>query len=114
MMDTIGVGEHHSMIQHWQRMAGQHHDNPYNNQHLMLQQQTSIDTQQSPSDPAGPFSYSAPNDGKFYSLSLLNIYFSFYNSIYIPCSLYCVYFGLWEKTQQVLSYTCEVTFSKSL
>lgn len=61
-MDAIGVGEHHSMFQHWQRMTGQHHDNPYNNQHLMLQHQNSIDTQHSPSDQA-PFSYATQNEG---------------------------------------------------
>lgn len=66
-MDAIGE-QHHSMIQHWQRMAAsqQHMEQHYASQSgFVLPPQGSVDTQSSPvSSMDGTFPYQpAQNDG---------------------------------------------------
>lgn len=65
-MDSIGE-HHHTMLQHWQRIAGGHPDHqPYANPPHFMLPQNSIESQHSPVNSVeGGFPYhTPPSDGK--------------------------------------------------
>lgn len=70
-MEAVGEPHNNAAIQHWQRMAGQHHENHYGaNQQLMLHHQSNIvDIQNSPINGSvdGGFTYgSSQPDSEYY------------------------------------------------